>query len=1204
MKPISLRITGLHSFREPQTVDFAGLCEAGLFGIFGPTGSGKSTVLDAVTLALFGKVERAARGTQGIINHAAERVAVELVFELALGEQRRRYRVERVYKRSGDNTAALQAARLVEITGAGEVPVAEKRAVDGAVEELLGLKVEDFTRAVVLPQGKFDEFLKKVRPADRRAMLERLFGLEEYGDRLKRKLDREFEAVERTLAVCESELTGLGDASDEALQRAAVAFQTAVRLAGEAATRYQVLEKQQGEMAQVWSLQEELTVVRLAMAGLAQQGPAMQRISESLAASLRASRVMPLVLEAEQAGVTHREAQESSQGLRERLPETTARATRADEAWRAAHEGRSREEPQLQAQKNQLERAVRLEEEVAALQADQGTLQEELDRLAGEKKVAEAQGEKLGREKGALEGEMAVCLDGLNQAQVDQEWRQRVQEALASLENWQRAQQDHGKARDDLAAKDKLAAAAGQALMAAEAAEMEQSQRLVQAGQEERSVRERRPEEEDSLAVAAVEVERLRSRLGEMKDLDASLEQAAAGLAARRVEAATLELKARQAAEFLVAMLGKQEDAAARVQELDDRLADLRVRNQAYFLAQNLREDSPCPVCGSRHHPDPAVTDEAAHLEQAAAQLAAAQDTASGIREELDRARSGEAAARAGSEALARAAGEAVARLDDLKARMEDRRAGLPAAWAGLSTVGMERELATMEEGLIGRREALANWRQAMEKAQAVLEEARAAAAETAVKKAGAESDRRAKGAAAQEAADRAGLAGAELARGRVHLDTVRGDIATENISEEQRLVEQRDVRRLDMEKRRETLEAGRQGVAAALDKQGARANELNVQISIRTERLTQVSRQGRDKQQELAGITGGRVAGEFLAETANRLQEVSALETAAGEAAKESAAAQELLARELAVADSSFNLAAERLAKSLARMQAALDGEGFVSGNEAREMLLPAVEQEEGEKTLAGYQSAKDRETNRARDLQVKLAGRELSAAEWQACRDGVAEAGEARNRALEGKGARGKEYEKIQHNNVRWKELRGTASQAAARKGKLELLRGLFRGNAFVDFLAEEQLVSMAADASHRLGRLTNYRYALEVDSEGNFIIRDDANGGVRRPVSSLSGGETFVASLALALALSLQIQLKGHYPLEFFFLDEGFGTLDPDLLEVVVSTLESLHLEHLNIGIISHVPELRNRFPRQLVVCPAEASGTGSRLVLESN
>ena len=106
----------------------------------------------------------------------------------------------------------------------------------------------------------------------------------------------------------------------------------------------------------------------------------------------------------------------------------------------------------------------------------------------------------------------------------------------------------------------------------------------------------------------------------------------------------------------------------------------------------------------------------------------------------------------------------------------------------------------------------------------------------------------------------------------------------------------------------------------------------------------------------------------------------------------------------------------------------------------------------------------------------------------------------------------------------------------------------------------------------------------------------------GGYRRPVSSLSGGETFLTSLALALALSTQIQLRGESPLEFFFLDEGFGTLDTNLLEVVMDALERLRMQNMTIGIISHVPELKNRLARRLIVTAAEPGGVGSKIKLE--
>ena len=102
---------------------------------------------------------------------------------------------------------------------------------------------------------------------------------------------------------------------------------------------------------------------------------------------------------------------------------------------------------------------------------------------------------------------------------------------------------------------------------------------------------------------------------------------------------------------------------------------------------------------------------------------------------------------------------------------------------------------------------------------------------------------------------------------------------------------------------------------------------------------------------------------------------------------------------------------------------------------------------------------------------------------------------------------------------------------------------------------------------------------------------------NGGAKRDATTLSGGETF-------LALSAQIQLKGTAPLELFLLDEGFETLDDELLEVVVSSLERIHNEKLKVGIISHVEAIKNRVPVKLVITPAECGKGGSKVKIEKS
>jgi len=151
-------------------------------------------------------------------------------------------------------------------------------------------------------------------------------------------------------------------------------------------------------------------------------------------------------------------------------------------------------------------------------------------------------------------------------------------------------------------------------------------------------------------------------------------------------------------------------------------------------------------------------------------------------------------------------------------------------------------------------------------------------------------------------------------------------------------------------------------------------------------------------------------------------------------------------------------------------------------------------------------------------------------------------------------------------------------------------ELLNKKLRGNEFVKYVSSLMMENILSAASSQLRAITNNRYSLETD-ESAFIIRDDFNGGYRRRVDTLSGGEIFLASLCLALALSAHIQLKGKKSIRFFFIDEGFGSLDSSLIDTVMSSLEKIQQKHLCVGLISHVEEMKERIQSKLIIYKQE-------------
>lgn len=191
-----------------------------------------------------------------------------------------------------------------------------------------------------------------------------------------------------------------------------------------------------------------------------------------------------------------------------------------------------------------------------------------------------------------------------------------------------------------------------------------------------------------------------------------------------------------------------------------------------------------------------------------------------------------------------------------------------------------------------------------------------------------------------------------------------------------------------------------------------------------------------------------------------------------------------------------------------------------------------------------------------------------------------------------------REKELEQIKENIATVKELRKTQKEVQKKSDMLTELSKLTEGNRFVEYMAENQLEYIAEDASVRLKNISGGRYALEL-FDGEFIIRDDFCGGIRRKPSTLSGGETFLTSFSIALALSSRIQMKNSASLNFFFLDEGFGTLDKNTIDVVMKSLERLSGGGMSVGIITHVEEVKERLPVRLVVEAAVPGEHGSRV-----
>ncbi len=359
MRPIQLSVEGLTCFKEKQEIDFSGL---DLFAISGPTGAGKSTLLDAILFALYGEVPRVGKqDLKEMISAARERVSVR--FDFAVGE--RRFRVARALRRKG-----AAAVRLEEHDGTdfNTVLADQVRTASAEVTRLLGLDVDAFTQAVILPQGEFAKFLK-ADPRKRREMLRTLLRLDVY-ERMRQtaqdtstRKKHELDALEQRLR---EEYDGVSEAVLAALQ--GELQQAEARLA-ERRKESEVVESRLIEIRDRHAKTVDLVKSEARLAELHGSAPQVEEARRELEAARRAEALIPPIEEADRAAQAADHARSAAMDARQ-----------ANEAAARVHEERTRELAQAQ---EQAEEIPALRDRLANLDRILGRLPE-LSRLEAE----------------------------------------------------------------------------------------------------------------------------------------------------------------------------------------------------------------------------------------------------------------------------------------------------------------------------------------------------------------------------------------------------------------------------------------------------------------------------------------------------------------------------------------------------------------------------------------------------------------------------------------------------------------------------------------------------------------------------------------------------------------------------------------------------------------------------------------------------
>lgn len=1037
MKPLKLTIKGLNSFVEAQTIDFEELSSRGIFGIFGPTGSGKSTILDGITLALYGDL---ARRSNGFVNSGEEvrQASISFVFRID-GKIPRTYQVDRSYTKNKDlSKKPVSKSVLKEITNGDPVILEEGTgAVNQACEKLIGLTKDDFLRTVVLPQGKFSEFLM-LTGKERNEMLERLFNLEKYGEALAGRIGEEKRSISRNMENLSGRLSGYEDISQgilKEMRKQQKAWETEFENL-KAQVQGMLEEFEEKKQIRLWTQEQEGYKAQMALLEQEKEKTALWEQKSKMAEEVKA--ISPFLEICSQKEQQKEEREASCQALKTALEA----ARKAEEGARALLEKSLEEEkqiPALEAKQRNLELAIPKNEALAVLEEEDRRREKELSHLetlllklaeTQEKRKESLNGEKKEREE---------LLRQLEACQISVETRKLVQDGV-------------------LLERDYKTAVKG-----------------VKKGEAQRN----------SLK------EQIFSQSETERKLKEEEEQVSSELAGRRAQ--------------------EREQMARTFREA-------------------LEEGKPCPVCGSIHHDLALVAEEVNHL--------------------------------------LKGEGEQGQRIEDLEEEGREIGQKHGIAQALLSALLAKNEAA--EETVKEQREQMESMKKDWElKRAACLELEKEPVKEAAT---GSALDYFQK---KQTQINEMDEKTQELRRLEAELEE-----KIKTLEEEQDGARREETKaqidkahlKAQKEEARETLESLKNEIASlAGDCQDVKKGLTEVKNRIESiQNAVQKAKQTlEEKTQDFQDIKH-----RLEVEETNRIHAITGLEEA-----------KQQLSRTL--------LQCPGLKKETEDQGISLE-EAAASWKETDEELALLKEE------IRRRQEETVRLTNLIREKALQLDGRSLTEEEWN---QALLEKEEMET-CLENKRTEGTRLsDQILRGKRRLQEKETLMADYEKKEHRLSLvlqIEKLIKGKRFVEYVAREKLSYVSREASVLLRKLSMGNYELECNAQGHFRIIDYKNGGIRREVGTLSGGEIFLASLSLALALSSQIQLTNHAPLELFFLDEGFGTLDDGLLDVVMEALETLHgISSRSIGLITHVEKIRSQIPVKLMVTPAESGGKGSRV-----
>lgn len=1174
MKPIKLELMGLNSYTDKQIIDFEKLTSRGLFGIFGNTGSGKSTILDAITIALYGDISR---DTTDYINSSCDKAIVKYEFEIGSKNNRKRYFVERTIKNSATGGTKTSRVLLGEIKDSGDLNVLADKVgeVKSKIQDIIGLTSDDFTRSVVLPQGKFSEFLK-LQDRDRRKMLERIFNLEKYGEKLSNKVKARRNEAKEKMTSLNGKLSQHEGITEELYDETREELLQSKKMEKVKNEDLAIAEKEFEENKIVFEDQKSLQkyIDRKSQIDLKEKEINIKR--ESIERSERGETIIPHINDIK---ILEKDIYENSNEV-QRLEGIITNIKKEIDLLSIRYEDAKKEKnekiPLLIEEKGKLQRGIELEEKIEILNSSIKELKKEIDIETKEKEELTKLITDLQNQVDSKYKKIQDNNKNIESLRISTQLKESIFEAYnkeeelkkigAEREENKTLLKDVNKRIEDLRFKN----------IDVEKNKSSVNVKLKRLLDHQETLNRSCPGDNKIILSEKEYLHNLKSRLENTKDYE------------KQINSIKDDLNKNEKSKFdnqryLNESSIKLERINKAIDDLKEEQRNLIYQNMASYLRQELKDNEPCPVCGSIHHEKiytSANFEEAKLVEEKIKKL---EDEYSKEKRDYD-----ELALKNREinsfESIKRKT------LNELESKLGD-----------YNSSSLEKEIDIKQKELKILEEKVSYWEDDKNKTIEEIYKIKDLKYDVEKEEVKIKENLNLDKKLSTELNEKIDNLNNKYDNINLEYLGLKSKVKVNDLAAKVKEIGENEKKVEKLNKEMSILNKEKEDIDKEYKEKESLFNEIDKKLSNLVQHRDTKYKELKNKEEELNKIAKGISPAKLLQSTIDNIDRITNNEKELHEEITNKKHSFDENSKLKSSKDGVLSQAKKQLESKTQTLTTLLIDNKFDSVNSVEKAILPKEEKDKYKGEIEYF----DEETKylivKISDLNKKLNGRSIKPEEFDNLYISINSLKNEIAALRKDIGSKENELKNIEKSLLSIKELTKDIKNVEHELSLLDEINKLIMGNKFVEYVATNQLKYIALEASKRLGVITRGRYALEIDENLNFIMRDNMNGGQRRSVDSLSGGETFLTSLSLALALSSQIQLKGSSPLEFFFLDEGFGSLDTELLEVVIESLENLHNDQLSIGIISHVEELKNRVPVKLLVSPCDV-GKGSRVKIE--